>query len=214
VNTQQVVIRNTRKPDVESIIALSKLVYPTVAPWKPEQLLSHLDVFSDGQLVAVLDDEIVGMAASLIVSWDDYHVADDWTDFTAAGTFTNHDPANGRTLYGAEVMVHPERQGQGIGTALYAARETLCRSLSWRRLDLRRNAVVPAASRVPGARGRRRLPEERSRKPRVRGSDRMAEPRRVVTPRLTSAGTVALTLHPSTLIDRGRSANATVPRDA
>ena len=41
--------------------------------------------------------------------------------------FTNHDPENGRTLYGAEIMVHPACQGLGVGSRLYEARESLVR---------------------------------------------------------------------------------------
>jgi predicted N-acetyltransferase YhbS len=48
--------------------------------------------------------------------------------------FTNHDPENGRTLYGAEVMVDPELQGSGIGSRLYAARFDLARRLGLRRI--------------------------------------------------------------------------------
>jgi hypothetical protein len=47
--------------------------------------------------------------------------------------FTNHDAEHGRTLYGADVMVHPHRQRRGIGRKIYEARRMLCR-----RLDLLR----------------------------------------------------------------------------
>ena len=73
------------------------------------------------------------MAASLIVLWDDYAVNDNWKDFTDGGYFTNHDP-QGKTLYGAEVMVHPHVQGRGIGKKIYAARRELVQSLGLRRI--------------------------------------------------------------------------------
>lgn len=68
---------------------------------------------------------VVGMAASLIVSWNEYDMQATWRDFTDHGMFTNHDPARGRTLYGAEIMVHPDLQGCGVGTRIYDARRTL-----------------------------------------------------------------------------------------
>lgn len=37
-------------------------------------------------------------------------------------------------MYGADVYVHPERRGFGIGHALYEARRNLCRSLNLRRI--------------------------------------------------------------------------------
>ena len=129
-----VLVRNTRPDDFDGIVALTRRVYPDSVPWSKEQLSSHLAVFPEGQFVALEDAVIVGMAASLIVLWDDYHFEATWRDFTASGTFKNHDPARGRTLYGAEVMVDPERQGAGIGTALYSARRDLCVRLGLRRI--------------------------------------------------------------------------------
>ena len=45
-----------------------------------------------------------------------------------------HDPERGRTLYGAEVMVHPSAQGQGVGQAFYAARRALVERLGLLRI--------------------------------------------------------------------------------
>ncbi|MEO8502651.1 MAG: GNAT family N-acetyltransferase [Acidobacteriota bacterium] len=112
---------------------MSERTYAASPPWSQEQLASHLKQFPEGQLVAVEDGAVVGMAASLIVFWDDYDLAASWRDFTDRGYFTNHDPERGHTLYGAEVMVDETLQGRGIGGALYAERERLVRSLGlWR----------------------------------------------------------------------------------
>lgn len=128
-------VRQTRPGDFQAIADLSRRVYPHDEPWREEQLASHLKVFPRGQFVAV-DDEtgvVVGMAASLIVKWDDYSVSDSYGDFTDNFMFTNHDPT-GRTLYAAEVMVAPDRQGQGIGKKLYTARRELVRELGLLRI--------------------------------------------------------------------------------
>ena len=129
-------VRNTRESDIQGIIALCLAVYPDTPPWGETQLRSHLAVFPEGQFVAVDEDsgEVVGMAASLIVWWDDYEADMNWRDFTEHGMFTNHDPDKGRTLYGAEVMVHPGRQGRGIGKALYQARRELVERLGLLRI--------------------------------------------------------------------------------
>lgn len=122
----RIVVRPTRPADHEGIIALTRAVYATSPPWSPEQLASHLRVFPEGQLVAVSGpaQEVVGMAASLVIRWDDYEGHATWREFTANGTFTNHDP-RGRTLYGAEVMVHPAMQRRRIGHRLYVERRAL-----------------------------------------------------------------------------------------
>ena len=119
-------VRETRPSDFDAIETLCRAVYPSSPPWTSRQLSSHVAVFAEGQLVAVDEaDRVIGMAASLIVLWDDYDALGSWRDFTAGGMFTNHDPAHGRTLYGAEIMVDPTAQGRGIGSALYRARRAI-----------------------------------------------------------------------------------------
>jgi len=128
-------VRNTEALDLPGITELTRAVYPESKPWNSDQLWQHLDVFPEGQFVAVTpDDKVVGMAASLVILWDDYDSNMNWREFTAAGTFSNHDPAHGRTLYGAEVMVHPDHQRQGIGKKLYAARRELAERLGLLRI--------------------------------------------------------------------------------
>jgi GNAT superfamily N-acetyltransferase len=131
-----IVVRNTTRADFDAIAELTREVYPSTAPWSGTQLASHLRLFPEGQFVAIdtTDDAVVGMAASLIVRWDDYSIDDSWHDFTDYGTFSGHDPLHGRTLYGAEVMVSPSRQGKGIGSKLYDARRDLVRRLGLLRI--------------------------------------------------------------------------------
>ncbi len=127
---QPVVVRNTEPRDFAGITELCSRIYPDTAPWNAEQLSSHLQVFPEGQFVAVhgAEEQVVGMSASLIVDWEDYKTLDDWEQFTADGMFTNHDPKRGRTLYGAEVIVDPTLQHHGIGDKIYSARRALTES--------------------------------------------------------------------------------------
>lgn len=127
----EVTVRNTQPEDFHQIIEMTREVYHESPSWSKAQLISHLEIFPEGQLVAVEEESgrILGMAASLIVLWDDYDMTASWRDFTDHGMFTNHDSENGRTLYGAEVMVRPNEQGRGIGQKLYAARREIVRRL-------------------------------------------------------------------------------------
>ena len=135
------VIRHTRSTDVQALIELQKSVYPTIQPWRENLLLQQLDTFPQGQIVAELDGQLVGAASSLIVLWDEWAVEHTWTEITTHGSFKTHN-TEGRTLYGAEVFVHPELRGAGIGHALYRARRKICR-----RLNLKR---IIACGRLPG----------------------------------------------------------------
>jgi GNAT superfamily N-acetyltransferase len=133
---RRVFVRNTQAADFAAIMALTEATYPGAPPWSAGQLASHLAHFPDGQFVAIdrVTGEVVGMAASLIVWWDDYEFDASWRDFTNNGLFDNHDPVRGRTLYGAEVMVLPGRRGMGIGKALYRARRELTQRLGLARI--------------------------------------------------------------------------------
>lgn len=138
------IVRNTLPQDFAGISAMTREVYAASMPWNEEQLTSHLQVFPEGQFVAVEPDSqvVVGMAASLIVLWNDYDMKASWRDFTDHGMFTNHDPERGRTLYGAEVMVRPSMQGKGVGKLLYEARQQL--------VELRGLLRIRAGARLRG----------------------------------------------------------------
>ena len=129
-------VRNTLPADIPAIIEMSREVYEDSPPWSPAQIESHLATFPEGQFVAVEQpsQRVVGMAASLVVLWEDYDLHTNWREFTDHGTFNNHDPVHGRTLYGAEVMVRPNLQGRGIGTRLYQARRELTQRLGLLRI--------------------------------------------------------------------------------
>jgi GNAT superfamily N-acetyltransferase len=133
---RRVEVRELEEADFETMIAVCRRVYPTSKPWLTEQLASHLRIFPAGQLVAHdrASGELLGFASSLIVRWDDYAFDAEWREWTAGGYFTNHDPEIGRTLYGAEVMVDPASQRQGVGRLLYRARADLARRLGLRRI--------------------------------------------------------------------------------
>lgn len=131
-------IRQATRADIPELVTLNRAAYPTLAKenivWSEAHLLSHLRVFPQGQLVATHKGKIVGAAASLIVDLGReplrHHT---WSGVTDSGYFTTHDPA-ADTLYGADIYVHPETRGLGVGAALYEARRQLCRRLNKRRI--------------------------------------------------------------------------------
>ncbi|MGF1508037.1 MAG: GNAT family N-acetyltransferase [Myxococcota bacterium] len=131
-------LRIATRDDVPRLIELNKLCFPSMAEksvvWQKGHLLSHQRLFPEGQIVVEIHGEIMGAVATLIVSLgtDDYR-PHTYSGITDGGTFYNHDP-QGDTLYGADVYVHPEARGLGVGHALYEARRRLCRNLNLRRI--------------------------------------------------------------------------------
>lgn len=132
------IIRNTRPDDVEKIVRLQQESFPVLARhsniWRPEELRNHLQVFPQGQLVAVEEDgTLVGSASTLIVTLDPEYAEHTWKGITADGMFTNHDPA-GDSLYGADISTHPKFRHEGIGSMLYGARKELAIRLGLKRM--------------------------------------------------------------------------------
>ncbi|MGF1450391.1 MAG: GNAT family N-acetyltransferase [Opitutales bacterium] len=131
-------LRPARTDDAPHLVWLNRLCFP--APdeenivWREGHLLNHQQLFPDGQIVAEVDGEVVGAVATLIVDMGlDPLRPHTYAGITDGGFFHNHDPS-GDTLYGADVYVHPDWQGRGVGRALYEARRRLCLRLNLRRI--------------------------------------------------------------------------------
>lgn len=137
----KLLVRPTSSSDIDALLLLQARVYPTIEPWKRDQLIHQLEIFPEGQLVAVLGSRLVGCASSLVVLWDEWADEHTWKQITAAGTFNTHNPA-GFTLYGAEVFVDPRLRGKRLGHALYEGRRKICKQLNLRR--------IIACGRLPG----------------------------------------------------------------
>lgn len=134
---RRVLVRNTQERDFAGIREMARLIYPNIEPWSDEQLHRHLELFPQGQFVAVdtVSGLIQGMASGLIINWDRYETSMNWAALTDEGLYTNHDPVEGASLYAADVMVRPGSQGSGIGKRLYErARFGLARQIGLRRI--------------------------------------------------------------------------------
>jgi predicted amidohydrolase/GNAT superfamily N-acetyltransferase len=121
---KKIELRNIKKEDISEIIALQKICFPNMDPWKPEHIESHVSIFPEGQFCVDFEGEIIGSCSSLIVNFDEYAENHTWDEITDEGYITNHDP-EGYNLYGIEIMVHPEYRGMKIGRRLYEARKEL-----------------------------------------------------------------------------------------
>jgi ribosomal protein S18 acetylase RimI-like enzyme len=131
-------IRNTKKEDIYKIIELQKESFPLLANygniWHEEELHNHLNIFPEGQFVALEPDgTIVGSASTLVVSLNPEYADHTWKEITANGMFTNHNP-NGDSLYGADISTHPKYRHEGIGSMLYDERKQLVIKLNLKRM--------------------------------------------------------------------------------
>ncbi len=136
-----VVVRRLTPQDYEAVVALQAACFPGMPTWKREQFDSQLSTFPPGQLCVEYDDEIVASSSSLIVDFDLYSEWHNWKEIADSGYIRNHTP-NGDTLYGIEIMVHPEYRGLRLSRRLYEARKDLARELNLARIII--------GGRIPG----------------------------------------------------------------
>ena len=85
-NTASVVVRNATLEDVPRIAALVIKVYGRPADgYTPGMLRGQISAFPDGQFLVEYDGEVVGYAASFLVSEDMALTPHNWIEITGNG---------------------------------------------------------------------------------------------------------------------------------
>ena len=120
-------VRNARLEDIPGIIELIQRAYPDpdMADYTPSMIQGQISVFPEGQFIVVMDDDVVGYAASFMIDEASALSPHTWDGITGAGYAARHD-YDGDWLYGMEVCVDTSRRRQRIGQRLYDARKDLC----------------------------------------------------------------------------------------
>lgn len=198
-NGAEVLIRSYREDDIPALLEIQRECFPPPYPleqlWNADQLRTHIALFPEGALCAVLDDKLIGSATAM--RWR-YHPdgPHTWAAITDYGYIRTHDP-DGDYLYGVDIAVRPAYRGQGVARALYQARFDLVR-----RLGLK---GFMAGARIPGyAQNAERMSVEEYVTRVVRGE--LQDP--VLTPQLRSGMRAVQVLHD--YLPDEESANAAV----
>ncbi|MEZ6067230.1 MAG: GNAT family N-acetyltransferase [Planctomycetaceae bacterium] len=135
------VVRRLTIDDFDDLIEMQRQCFPGMQPWKRDQIESQINTFPAGQLCVEIDGRLAASSSSLILDYEPNLAWHDWKKVADNGYIRNHDQ-KGDTLYGIEIMVHPEFRGMKLSRRLYDARKELCRE--------RNLARIIIAGRIPG----------------------------------------------------------------
>lgn len=130
-----VIIENIKPDHVQALEELQYIVFPNLAEDEilhREHYLKHLEVFPEGQFVAMDRNIVVGGTTTMRYHFDpDHPTHHTFSEIVAGGWLTNHDP-EGEWLYGIDVSVHPDYRGKGIAKAFYKIRKQLAKQIGCR----------------------------------------------------------------------------------
>jgi GNAT superfamily N-acetyltransferase len=113
---------------------LQRDCFPTLGAhelMRAEHFLSHCRLFPEGNFVLLDGERVIGLGSGFLTDFDLERPGHTFQEMIAGGYFTNHDPA-GAWYYGADISVHPDYRGQGLGKRLYDARKEVVRRLGRR----------------------------------------------------------------------------------
>jgi GNAT superfamily N-acetyltransferase len=120
-------IVNTELRYCRALEELQRACFPTLSE---DELLTepmfrkHCELFPEGEFVALAGERVVGLGTGFFTDFDFDKPHHSFMEIIAGGYYTNHDP-NGAWYYGADISVHPDYRGLGIGRMLYEARKDL-----------------------------------------------------------------------------------------
>ncbi len=135
-------LRNLRLSDYNDIHEIMVLIYSKAGMgYTRNELKRQIQKFPEGQIGIEDNGKIVAAALSIVVDYGKFGDKHTYEQITGNGKFDTHE-ADGDTLYGTDVFVHPEYHGMRLGRRLYDARKELCENLNLR--------AIIAGGRIPG----------------------------------------------------------------
>jgi len=105
--------------------------YPKVGDpaWNETQVNTLIDRFPKGQIVVMVDGVLAGAALSILIRYDRFDEKHTYIEMTANDTFDTHTD-DGDTIYGLDMMVHPDYRGLRLGRRMYDYRKELCEEMN------------------------------------------------------------------------------------
>lgn len=149
-------LETIREEHAPGLAQLQRDCFPTLGEQElmnEEHFLSHCRVFPEGGFVLLAGEHVIGLGSGFFIDFDFSAPQHRFSDIIAGGFYTNHDP-DGTWYYGADIGIHPDWRGRGLGRRLYDARKDLVRREG--RRGIVAGGVLPGYGRW---RGRLSVPE-------------------------------------------------------
>ncbi len=134
-------VRRLSLDDFDALTTMQRACFPDMKTWSRDQIASQLELFPEGQIAIECDGQLVASSSSLILEYDPALEWHNWVAVADSGFIRNHND-RGDTLYGIEIMVHPDFRGYKLSRRIYDARKELCRERNLERIII--------AGRIPG----------------------------------------------------------------
>jgi GNAT superfamily N-acetyltransferase len=132
------------------LAALQEICYPMLAEhelMREEHFASHYKHFPEGQIVVVDGDRVVGQGSGFFTDFDFAHPNHRFKEICDQFYFRTHNP-HGPWYYGADISVHPDYRGRGLGKLIYAARKQVV--VGHNRRGIVAGGMIPGYVRVRG----------------------------------------------------------------
>jgi ribosomal protein S18 acetylase RimI-like enzyme len=118
------VVRPYTEADFEALIDVQRASFPPPFPeelwWSKDQLANHIKLYPQGALCVEVEGGMAGSITGLLTDFDAAAPHHNWSEATADGSITNHNPC-GKTLYIADICISPDYRKMDLGRLLMQA---------------------------------------------------------------------------------------------
>ena len=128
MNAESTLTVTTLRPEFfAQLEALQVASYPTLGPqelMRVAHFTSQYHHFAAGQIVVLDGERVIGQGSGFFTDFDFDHPNHTFREICDNFFFRTHNP-DGAWYYGADISVHPDYRGRGIGKLIYRARKAL-----------------------------------------------------------------------------------------
>ncbi|NBC26629.1 MAG: GNAT family N-acetyltransferase [Bacteroidetes bacterium] len=134
---EKVELQYLRRDQYQELYELMLTCYPNVEnpAWEQTHVHTLINRFPGGQVVVMVDGVMAAASLSILIKYDRFDEKHTYLEMTANDTFDTHTPG-GDTIYGLDVMVHPEYRGMRLARRMYDYRKELCEEKNLRGIVL------------------------------------------------------------------------------